>query len=281
MKNRNKILLLFLLVLTSLLLIGCRDRQTPNDEFTVIFYTGLDTTNVISSPIDPIINIKNGELIEKPEDPTAPGALFLGWYKEKEYNNEWDFDNETVSGSTVLYSKWELKNLSITYLFDEAGGTFLDEPVTSYTVLQSLILPKADRLGSLFLGWILTPIDEYKVGDKIVKTTAGFSEDLVLYALFENKEYTIRFRSLLTEVPNPQTHVIEYASEINFPVLQDTAQKTFDGWFSSDGTETGEWGFQYVNGEIYLGKALSYNPETGKWEFFAQGITVYAKWTNK
>jgi hypothetical protein len=63
--------------------------------------------------------------------------------------------------------------------------------------------------------------------------------------------------------------------------LQDTTLKTFDGWFSADGTLTGEWGFQYVNGEIYLGKALSYNSETGKWEFFAQGITVYAKWTNK
>jgi len=281
MKISKKILLSFVLLLTALTLIGCRDRQASNDDITVIFYTGLDSTNVVSSTIAPIIDIEPGDLVVRPEDPTAPGALFLGWYKEKECINEWNFETDVVIGSTVIYSKWVLGDLTITYIFDEAGGTFLDEPATSYTISETIILPKADRLGSLFLGWILTPISQYKVGDTLIKTTAGFSTPLVLYALFENKEYTIRFRSLLTEVANPGTHVIEYASILDFPVLSDTATKTFVGWFSTDGTLTGEWGFQYVNGEIYLGKAMSFNAETNEWVFLPQGITVYAKWANK
>jgi hypothetical protein len=68
---------------------------------------------------------------------------------------------------------------------------------------------------------------------------------------------------------------------MDFQVLPDTATKTFVGWFSYDGTETGDWGFQYINGEIYLGKALSYDSVSDTWEFLPQGITLYAKWADK
>ncbi|MDD3123443.1 MAG: InlB B-repeat-containing protein [Candidatus Izemoplasmatales bacterium] len=281
MKIKKTIILTFLIVVTSLLLIGCQDKKAYNDAFTVIFYTGLDTTNVVSSRIDPIIDVEYGDHVVKPEDPVANGAQFLGWYKEKQYINEWDFENDIVERSTVLYSKWAMLDMSITYVFDAAGGAFIDEPIYTFNVLHSLILPKADRLGSLFLGWILTPVEDYKVGNKIVSTTGSFSSDTILYALFENKEYTIRFKSLSTEVSNPKTYVIEYASPMDFQVLPDTATKTFVGWFSYDGTETGDWGFQYINGEIYLGKALSYDSVSDTWEFLPQGITLYAKWADK
>ncbi|MDD3171111.1 MAG: InlB B-repeat-containing protein [Bacilli bacterium] len=277
----KKTMTLFLILITTFILLGCQDKKTYNDSFIVIFYTGLDTTNVESSRIDPIRNVKYGDLVSKPDDPTAPGANFLGWYKEKSTENKWDFEKDIVTQSVVLYSKWEMIDLKIEYIFDDAGGELIDEPIYSYSVLQSIILPKADRNGSIFLGWILTPVEKYHVGDKIIKTTNGYSNDLLLYALFDNKEYTVRFRSLLDGVSNPKTYTIKYASEINFPLLPDTETKKFAGWFIEDGSENGNWGYEYINGDIFLGKAISYNSETMEWEFVVQNVTLYAKWENK
>lgn len=270
-----------MIVLLGVTMIGCRDRQSPNDELTVIFYTGLNSTYAVSTRIDPLLAVEYGSTISRPEDPISEGATFLGWYKDQACTIPWDFENDHIIASTVIYSKWDYKQFNVNYIFDDAGGNFIDEVFTTFSVNSIRIFPRADRLGSLFLGWILTPVDQYKVGDTIVKTTDGFSGDVTLYALFENNEFTVRFRSLLDTVANPSTHVVVFASDIDFPILADTATKTFAGWYSMDGRTTGEWGFQYVNGETFRGKAVSYNTETGEWEFNAQGITVYAKWIDK
>ncbi|MBN2299660.1 MAG: InlB B-repeat-containing protein [Acholeplasmataceae bacterium] len=281
MRIKKLAILPFLVFFSALILMGCQDSKSYNDEFNVIFYTGTNEASSVATLIDPIINVTSGELVTRPDDPVAPGVEFLGWYKEKAGINLWDFENDTIEQSTVLYAKWNILDLSITYVFDEAGGDFLDEPIYTYSITNTIILPKATRLGSLFLGWILTPVDEYKVGNPIIQSTKDFSSDLVFYALFENKIYTVRFRSLLTGVANPLTHTVEYASDMDFPVLNDTSTKRFVGWFGLDGTETGEWGFQYVNDELYLGKAISYDPDSDTWEFLPQGVTLYAKWEDK
>lgn len=281
MKSNRKIFMMFLIIVSSLILTGCRDQQSANDEFAVVFYTSLYGSSIETTIIDTIPNAAKGSYITKPENPTADGVVFVGWYKEIEYINEWDFDTDTVQKSTVIYAKWEMSNLTIEYIFDAAGGQLIDAPITAYTVTELIVLPKADRLGSLFLGWILTPVSEYKVGDPVLKSTEGYSENLSLYALFENKEYTIRFRSLMDGVSNPSTYVIEFASIMDFPILEDTATDSFVGWFSLDGTETAEWGFQYQNDELFLGKALSYDELTSTWEFIPQGVKLYARWESK
>jgi len=281
MMKIRKIIILILVLMASLTLVGCSDSKSYNDDFTVIFYTGTTKAASVATLINPITEVKSGEFVVRPEDPVAPGVEFLGWYKEPAGLTLWDFDTDTIEKSTVLYSKWDIMDLSITYIFDEAGGEFLDIPVASYTILNTVVFPKATRLGSLFLGWILTPVEEYSVGDKIIKSSSDYSTDLVLYALFENKEYTVRFRSLLTGVANPLTHTIEFATDMDFPVLNDTVTKHFVGWFANDGTETGDWGFQYINGDLYLGKAVDYDPITGDWDFIPQGVTLYAKWEDK
>ena len=51
-------------------------------------------------------DVESGEKAIEPEAPTAEDYHFLGWYKEDTYDNEWDFDINTVSGNTTLYAKW-------------------------------------------------------------------------------------------------------------------------------------------------------------------------------
>lgn len=280
MTNKKRILSIFLVVLLVVMLVGCTDQKSYNDKFTVLFYTGIPAASIEPTTIDPLFEIEDGSLIEKPEDPTAIGAVFEGWYKDVERTIAWDFDTDRVTSSIVLYSKWDIESFDITYVFDEIGAEFLTTPVYEFEVTQVDILPRAGREGSLFLGWILTPVEEYKVGDTIVATTETFTGDTTIYALFENNEYTVRFKALLEGVSNPKTHTVVYSEPIDWPVLEDTATKTFVGWFSLDGSETGEWGYQYENDDPFAGKAV-YNETTEEWEFVAQGITVYAKWEDK
>ncbi len=278
--NIKKIVLLMISLFLLTGMVGCQDQKAYNDLYTVIFYTGADTSIIKPTYIDSLFEVEEGSLVERPEDPTSNGATFLGWYKEKAAINEWDFDNDRIYESTVIYSSWEITEYAIEYIIDEAGGTFMDPPITTYSVLNNVIFTSVAREGSRFVGWVLTPIDEYKVGDPILESTTGYYEDLHLYALFDNKDYIVRFRSNLEGVPNPTIYTIEFSEEMNFPVLPDTATKHFVGWFALDGTETGEWGPQYVNGEVFLGKA-SWNEDLQDYTFRANDVTLYGKWEDR
>ena len=47
-----------------------------------------------------------GNTITKPENLSAEGYIFAGWFKEKSCENEWDFDKDTIKEDTVIYTKW-------------------------------------------------------------------------------------------------------------------------------------------------------------------------------
>lgn len=49
-----------------------------------------------------------GDYVIEPTDPTRTGYKFIGWYLDDgTFLNAWDFDNDTISGDTTLYAKWE------------------------------------------------------------------------------------------------------------------------------------------------------------------------------
>ena len=63
----------------------------------------------------------NEKIVNIPTDPIRDGYKFMGWYKEKECINKWDFENDIVPEKqydenneyifieTSLYAKWEKK----------------------------------------------------------------------------------------------------------------------------------------------------------------------------
>ncbi len=76
-----------------------------------------------------------------------------------------------------------------TIIYNTNGGT-LSAPVTSYTEGDAITLPlPEERKGSTFIGWYTSQSFE---GDPIT-TTAGCTEDLVLYAKWEVKTYEVTF----------------------------------------------------------------------------------------
>lgn len=51
--------------------------------------------------------IYTGDKLAKVAEPTAAGYTFGGWYTDKELTKAFDVENDTVSGDTTLYAKWE------------------------------------------------------------------------------------------------------------------------------------------------------------------------------
>lgn len=56
----------------------------------------------------------NGK-VTKPSNPTDSDYLFKGWFKESTCDNAWDFDTDTITGTTTLYAKWVEKGDADTF----------------------------------------------------------------------------------------------------------------------------------------------------------------------
>lgn len=52
------------------------------------------------------MNIPSGDFANKPDDPTRDMYEFLGWYKESELINTFDFSTERIESDLTLYAKW-------------------------------------------------------------------------------------------------------------------------------------------------------------------------------
>lgn len=59
---------------------------------------------------NPIFTAAYGSKLVKPEDPVKEDAYreyeFAGWFKDPQLINEWNFETDVVTGTTVLYAKF-------------------------------------------------------------------------------------------------------------------------------------------------------------------------------
>ncbi|MCQ2794659.1 MAG: InlB B-repeat-containing protein [Bacilli bacterium] len=84
-------------------------ENTPINK-NITLYAKFEDTCIVSfetnggTKIPPIQVLKN-HTIDKPEDPKKGIAIFEGWYKDKELQEEYEFGT-LVTGSMTLYAKW-------------------------------------------------------------------------------------------------------------------------------------------------------------------------------
>lgn len=89
------------------------DFNTPVNSDITLYAGWIETFTVTfdmqshGDAIDPQ-TVADGGLVTEPEDPTADGYTFGGWFKEAGATNEWDFANDTVTEDTTLYAKWTI-----------------------------------------------------------------------------------------------------------------------------------------------------------------------------
>ncbi|WP_088935590.1 InlB B-repeat-containing protein, partial [Enterococcus sp. 3H8_DIV0648] len=150
------------------------------EEYKVIFDTaGGDPLN------DQLV--LEGDCAVAPADPTRPGYVFVGWYKDANGLEEFDFTKE-ISEDTIIYALWEQETYQVDYQTN-GGDEVASEIVNSSETFTKPQDPS--RTGYTFAGWY-TDKDLTKAYDFNTPATGN----LVLYAKWEKTveaNYTVTY----------------------------------------------------------------------------------------
>ena len=148
------------------------------------------------------VNVTDGARIEKPNDPAKPGFSFKGWYRQNDYQHEWNFSTDPVTADLTLYAKWEA--LTYTVTFDSQGGTPTTPPPKEVTFDEPYgTLPEVTRAGYQFIGWTTEPNGQGTIIE--TSTICMREEDHTLYAKWEAESYTVTFDPQGGTTPNPSS----------------------------------------------------------------------------
>ncbi len=222
-------------------------------KWTMITYTvSFDTDE--GSAVDDIVDIPHNAAIGQPLNPTKPGWVFAGWYKEDTLTTLWDFAVDTVVENLTLYAKWTVATYTVSFDTDEgsavgditgvAHGTTIDEPVDP------------TKEGHTFDAWYkedtLTTLWDFAV-DTVV-------ENLTLYAKWTvATTYTVTFNCNGGSAVDAITGVLLNAT-ITEPDDPTWTYRLFWGWYTDPSLNS--W---------------------FKWDFavdeVTDDITLYANWT--
>ncbi len=117
------------------------------------------------------------------------GYTLEGWYTSSDYNASSKVtDATTISDSTLLYVKWDAIKYNITYELNGGINDANAKDTFSSDDIITLLNPTCD--GWDFAGWYTTPT--FDEGTKVL-TTFGFTDDLVLYAMWEKHIANVTF----------------------------------------------------------------------------------------
>ncbi len=170
-------------------------------------------------PIDDA-TVEDGDLLEKPEDPTDEEYNFIGWYKESTLVNPWDFSVDTVTEDINLFAKWEIKTFTVIWknYNDDVLQTDTDVAYgTTSTYTGDVPLREADAQYSY-------TFDVWECNKTGVTTTTPVTQDLVFTATFSStlNDYTVTFQDnpevTLTKVGGGSM-TVPYGTEFVFDMV--------------------------------------------------------------
>ena len=198
------------------------------------------------------------KLVTKPNDPLRNAYTFAGWYKNSNYTSSWNFAyDKAKDASTTLYAKWTPVNYKITYSGLD-GATNPNKLKSQYTIETATYqLKDATKKGWKFLGWFDSS------GTQVKEIKQGTYGDVSLTARFSLEIYDVKFKNI-DGASNPN-EVSSFDVNTGTIELQDATKDNyvFDGWYTQDGRESGNWGKQVT--EIAGGAT--------------EDVDLYAKWT--
>lgn len=142
---------------------------------------------------DSVVTVANGAKVSAPEDPIREGYSFTGWYLDALCTEEYDF-NAAVNDDIVLYCGWQKSAVSVTFNLNYSGAA---APVTiSAAFSKEVTVPTSltiERYLYAFEGWYLKAFPTST--DTPVDLTAGFEDDVTLYAKWTRALYQVTFKS--------------------------------------------------------------------------------------
>lgn len=135
-------------------------------------------------------NVKVGGLVTKPDDPVSddPDYVFVGWYKDADCTEKFNFNSDTVDVATTIYAKWKTTypELEVSTPYQTTFGakimlkfSFTAEEMGRYEL--SLYNPAAQKC------YFTTDLPE----DEGVYYGAGYDKDVKELDLYANKTVII------------------------------------------------------------------------------------------
>lgn len=183
----------------------------PDQKYTVTFDTGISgvagekrqvqSGRTVSELVSvdgsqPRILRKDDFTLTKEDEKKETTYTFKGWYKDNACTKEWDFANEIIEQDTTIYAKWEQSErayFTVTYSTTEGNEKAANIP-EKQKLYEDEKLEKPSKKPSIknktFKGWYTSKDDTksaFKAWGKPV------TEDLTLYAHFEEKSNTVVF----------------------------------------------------------------------------------------
>ena len=109
-------------------------------------------------------------------------------------------------------------------------------------------LPVLDRNHYDFLGW-------YDKEGNLYTEVSEYTATKELTAKWQGNIYTISFENCDV---NPETQIIVYGSKLGTLPEGNKEGMVFDGWWTQDGSETGDWGTQISSSDICYNTVVAY-----------------------
>ena len=162
--------------------------------------------------------------------PVRKGYVFLGWYDEPYGGEKVESVGGDSASNVTLYALWQKCDDLFTVYYDLNGGEAEEENSVLVGAGEVHKLSGAYKTGYAFLGWNT----QKDGGGQYVEYLYGVDETLYLYAVFEPKEYVIRyiFEGMYAgEEINPNT--IVYGESVTLLPVELYGHK-FIGWYDAE-----------------------------------------------
>ncbi len=205
-----------------------------------------DGNSLISSRDD----VEYGAFLSVPSTPSKDGCSFIGWFKDKELTQKFDFAATKITDNTVIYASFEtIKLKEYNVVFKQPGG----EIISSQKVVEgdSAINPgNPTKIGHKFIGWD--------------KEFSNVTENLEIFAEYEIIKYEVKFFEIDGVTQIGATQLVPYGTVSTPPAAPSVANKYFLKW-SADATsvitENTEFTAIYANEIRHVTFKLSDNPD--------------------
>ncbi|MDR2728249.1 MAG: InlB B-repeat-containing protein, partial [Chitinispirillales bacterium] len=189
--------------------------------------------------------VLTGGKAAEPANPVRVGYTFIGWYKDEEFDEAWDFEEDTVTEDITLYAKWEIITYTVTWNTD--GGT----PDPAQTTVEhdgSITDPGAAlRSGYAFAGWYS---DEDFLSEAVFPVPY-VTEDMEFYAKWL-RIYTVDWNAD-GGTPAPSQMFLKHGDKIYEPDAMEKTGHVFLGWYKdSDFAEAWDFNSGAVEGPVNL-----------------------------
>lgn len=199
--------------------------------------------------------------------PSRDNYNFDGWYTKdgttnNDWGNKWNAD-DPVNEDLTLYAKWT-KNITTYIVTFDDGTTTETKTVNAGETVTFPTEPTKDRFD--FGGWWTKNNGDW---DKQWQESDSVTGNITLYAKWIDKNYT----QFTFDYLDGTAHTTDTTAEVErgqslgskLPTPAQRDNYRFDGWYTQNGTSTGEWGT--------------------KWEATTEttadqaSVSLFAKWT--